>query len=271
MAARAGVIGAPPLGARLRRGYLRHEAAILGVVGLVGFGALWELAGSLGWINPVVLSSPSRIGDALVRQLRSGELLRDLQVTSAEFALGFALAVVVGVAVGVVMGLNQNVEYSLDPFIWFFYSAPLVAFYPLLIIWLGFGFWTVVAITFFLTVIPITVNTLAGIQSVDPLLVRAVRAFGGRTRDVVLKVLLPASLPLVLAGLRIGIGRALIGVVLGEMFSANAGLGFRMTFYGARLRTTDVLVPMLVIIIFGILATQAIRILEVRLARWREV
>lgn len=256
---------------RLRRVYLRHEAVILGVVGLAGFTALWELAGRLGWINPVVLSTPSRVGDALLRQVRAGELLRDLQVTTAEFALGFAVAVALGVAVGVLMGLYQDAEFALDPFIWFLYAAPLVAFYPLIIVWLGFGFWTVVAITVFLTAIPITVNTLAGIRSVDPLLVRAVRSFGGSAWDVTTKVLLPASLPLVLAGLRIGIGRALIGVVLGEMFSANAGLGFRMTFYGARLRTTDVLVPMLVIVVFGIVATQLVRLLEVRLAGWREL
>jgi NitT/TauT family transport system permease protein len=270
MAARAGGVSGAPL-AGLRRVYLRHEPAVLGVLGLALFGALWEAAGRLGWINPVVLSSPSRLGDALVRQVRSGELLRDLQVTSAEFALGFGVAITLGVAVGVLMGLYQDMEFALDPFVWFLYAAPLVAFYPLVIIWLGFGFWTVVAIAVFLTMIPVTVNTLAGIRSVDPLLVRAVRSFGGSQWDVVTKVLLPASLPLVLAGLRIGIGRALIGVVLGEMFSANAGLGFRMTFYGARLRTTDVLVPMLVIIVFGVLATQLVRLLEMRFARWREL
>lgn len=270
MAARAGAVGAPRA-VGLRRAYLRHESALLGLLGLALFTALWELAGRLGWINPVVLSSPSRVGDALVRQVRSGELLRDLQVTSAEFALGFAIAVALGVTVGVVMGLYQDVEFALDPFIWFLYAAPLVAFYPLIIVWLGFGFWTVIAITVFLTAVPVTVNTLAGIRSVDPLLVRAVRAFGGSSWDVTTKVLLPASLPLVLAGLRIGIGRALIGVVLGEMFSANVGLGFRMTFYGARLRTTDVLVPMLVIIVFGVVATQLVRVLEVRLVHWRDV
>jgi ABC-type nitrate/sulfonate/bicarbonate transport system permease component len=270
MATRAGKLAALP-GARLRRAYRQQEAPILGVVGLAGFTALWELAGRLAWINPVVLSSPGRVGDALVRQVRSGELLRDLQVTTVEFVLGFAIAVALGVAIGVLTGLYQDAEFALDPFIWFLYAAPLVAFYPLIIVWLGFGFWTVVAIAVFLTAIPITVNTLAGIRSVDPLLVRAVRSFGGSQWDVVSKVLLPASLPLVLAGLRIGIGRALIGVVLGEMFSANAGLGFRMTFYGARLRTTDVLVPMLVIVVFGVVATQLVRILELRLARWRDL
>src|SRR3954470_3109086 len=110
MATGVGSLAAPP-GLRLRRAYQRHEAAILGVLGLAGFTALWEVASRLGWINPVILSSPSRVGDALVRQIRSGELLRDLQVTTVEFALGFVIAVALGVAVGVLMGLAQDAEF----------------------------------------------------------------------------------------------------------------------------------------------------------------
>lgn len=254
----------------LGRLYLRHEAIWLGGLGLVSFITLWELAARRQWVNPVALASPSRVAVAFQRQWASGELGRDLGISAGEFALGFGLAVVVGLALGAVMALHQDVEYALDPFLWFFHSAPLVAFYPLLVVWLGFGFRTVVALTFVLAVIPITVNTLAAMETVNPVLVRAVRGFGGRGLDVVTKVLLPASLPLVLAGLRIGVGRALVGVVLGEMFSANAGLGFRMTSYGARLRTADLFVPLVVVVVLGVLTTQALRTLESRLARWRE-
>ena len=255
----------------LRQLYLRSEPVVLGAAGLLLLVAAWELAARWGWLNPVVLSSPSLIGVAFGRQWASGELLRDLQVSVAEFALGFGLAAAIGLAVGLAMGLHRDAEYALDPFVWFLYSAPLVVFYPLLIIWLGFGFWTVVAIAVLLATIPIAVNTLAAVRSVDPVLVRAVRAYGGRAPDVIVKVILPASLPLILAGLRIGIGRVLIGVVVGEMFSANVGLGFRLTYYGARLRMTDVLVPLVVIMVLGVLATQALRLFEHRLARWREV
>ncbi len=245
--------------------YAKQESLALGMLGLVLFGGLWEFAADRGWINPVTLSSPGRIGDALVRQWASGDLLRDLQVSLVEFLIGFAISAVIGIAVGIVMALNSNAEFALDPFIWFFYSAPIVALYPLIIVWLGFGFWTVIAITVALTAITITINTLAGLRSVDPLLIRAARSFGGGSMDVVWKVMLPGSLPMVLAGLRIGLGRALIGVVIGELFSANVGLGFRMTYYGARLRTSDVLVPLLLIILIGVLSTQVVRFFEDRL------
>lgn len=244
----------------------RFEAVLLGAVGLGGLGLAWEVAARSGSIDTLVLASPARVGAALVRQWRTGELLADLTVSTAEFALAFTLAVVVGGALGLVMGLNRDAEYALDPFVWFLYSAPLVAFQPLLLVWLGFGFWTVVVLAAVLAAFPITVNTLTGVRAVDPGLRRVVRAFGGRRRDVIVKVILPAALPLVLAGLRLGAGRALVGVVVGEMFSAGAGLGFRLTFYGARLRTADTLAPLLGIVAIGILVTQAVRLAERRLA-----
>ncbi len=253
----------------LRPLWVRRDAAFLGGAGLGLLAVTWEIAARGHWINAVILSSPSKIGEAFGRQLTSGELLAALGTSLAEFAIGFGLAVGVGLAVGLAMGLSEAVEYALDPFIWFLSAAPLVAFYPLIIVWLGFGFRTVVAITFALTLIPVAVNTLAGIHAVHPSLVRTVRAFGGRRIDVIRKVVLPASLPLVLAGLRIGVGRGIVGVVLGEMFSANAGLGYLMTYYGARLRTADLFVPIIVLMIFGVAATQAIRLLEQRVAGWR--
>jgi NitT/TauT family transport system permease protein len=153
--------------------------------------------------------------------------------------------------------------------VWFLYAAPLVAFQPLLVVWLGFGFRTVVALAFLLAVVPIAASTLAGVRSVDPILRRAVRGFGGGAGAEIVKVVLPAALPLVLAGLRLGVGRVLVGVVAGEMFSANAGLGFRMTHYGARLRTAEVLASLVLVVGVGVLVTQAVRLAESRLDRWR--
>lgn len=242
---------------------------MLGILGLAIFIGLWETAGARGWINPAVLSSPSLIFNAFLGQWASGQLLGDLGVSLSELAIGFTLSAVVGIGLGIAMGLNRTVEYALDPFMWFLYSSPLIAIYPLIVVWIGFGFATVITVTFLLTVVSIVVNTLAGVQSVDPVLIRAVRAFGGTPREVVFKVILPASMPLILAGLRIGLGRALIGVVLGEMFGANAGLGFRMTTYAARLKTADVFVPLVIFVIIGVLTTQLMKLLEGRLQGWR--
>ncbi len=247
----------------------RSEQLVLGIIGTLGFLVLWEFAAWMGWLNPVVVSNPSRIAQAFVAQFRSGEILDDIKVTMIEFAVGFGLALIVGMALGIAMGLSRLTEYAIDPFVWFLYSSPLIAFYPLIIVWLGFGFATVIAITFLLSVVAVVVNTMAGVQSVDPQLVRAVRAFGGGKRDIIIKVILPAAVPLILAGARIGLGRALHGVVLGEMFSSNAGLGYRITFYAAHLRTADVFVPLVILVVIGIIINQLSNTLETRLRVWK--
>src|SRR5215472_3352656 len=246
-----------------------RERLVLGLIGTLAFLVIWEAAARLDLINPVVVSNPSRIAEAFVAQLQSGAIFADLRVSLIEFAVGFALSLAVGIGLGIAMGLNRLTEYAIDPFVWFLYSSPLIAFYPLIIVWLGFGFATVVAITFLLSFVSILVNTLAGVQSVDPQLVRAVRAFGGRRLDVIRKVILPAAVPLIIAGMRIGLGRALHGVVLGEMFSSNAGLGYRITFYAAHLRTADVFVPLVILVVIGILINSFGNALEARLQAWR--
>jgi NitT/TauT family transport system permease protein len=247
----------------------RREQLVLGIIGTLAFLVLWEAAARLELINPVVVSNPSRIAAAFWAQWRSGELLADLEVTMIEFAVGYGLSLVVGIGLGIAMGLSRLTEYAIDPFVWFLYSSPLIAFYPLIIVWLGFGFATVVAITFLLSFVSVVVNTVAGVQGVDPQLVRAVRAFGGGQLDVIRKVILPAAVPLIIAGMRIGLGRALHGVVLGEMFSSNAGLGYRITFYGAHLRTADVFVPLVILVVIGLMINQLGNALEARLQAWR--
>lgn len=247
----------------------RSEQIVLGVIGTLGFLVVWEFAAWIGWLNPVVVSNPSRIVAAFAGQLASGEILGDLATTLIEFAIGFGLSLAIGIALGIAMGLSRLTEYAIDPFVWFLYASPLIAFYPLIIVWLGFGFSTVIAVTFLLSVVAVIVNTMAGVQAVDPQFVRAVRAFGGSRYDVVVKAVLPASVPLILAGLRIGLGRALHGVVLGEMFSSNAGLGYRITYYAAHLRTADVFVPLVILIVIGIIINQSMNTLEARLRAWK--
>ena len=242
------------------------------LLGLLGVGLVlgsWEVAARLELVNPLILASPSQIGAALVRQWRRGELAPALSWSAVEFGLGFGLATTIGIATGLAMGAWRWVEHALDPFVWVLYVTPFVAFHPLLVVWVGFGAPVAVTLAFLLAVVPVIVNTLAAVRAADPVHVRAVQAFGGGRRAVTLHVVLPASLPLVVAGLRIAAGRALVGVVAGEMFGANVGLGFQMANYGARLRTADALAPVVLLVLMGVGVTQALRGLESRLERWR--
>ena len=247
----------------------RATKLVLGALGFALLTGFWELAARYGFANPVVVSSPSRIAAAFARQWASGDLTTDIATSAVEFAVGFGAAVVAGVVIGFAMGLNKYVEYAVDPFVWFVYASPLIAFYPLLIVWLGFGFATVVTVAFLLSFVSIAVNALTGVRAVDPSHMRAVLAFGGGKRDLVFKVILPASVPHILAGARIGLGRALHGVVLGEMFGSNDGLGYSIARYAAQLKTADVYVPLITLVALGIAINQASGVLEARLLRWR--
>ncbi len=147
--------------------------------------------------------------------------------------------------------------------------SPLIAFYPIFVLWFGLGVPTVIAITFLLSVTQIAAATLNGVQNVNPGLVRAARSFGATERDLLWKVVLPASVPMMVAGLRLGIGRALMGVVVGELFGATAGLGYSISYYGALLKTTDMIASLVVIVALGVLCTQGLAAVEARFDSWR--
>lgn len=247
----------------------RARPVLLGLLSFAVILTTWELVARLGWINPFFVSQPTRIAGALAQGARSGELAHSAGVSLREFGLGFGAAVVVGLVLGVLAGWVRTVEYALDPFIWFIYSAPLIAFYPLFVLWLGLGSGTVIAISFLLSVTPITVNTLAGIKNVSPILRVAAQSFGARPRDLLWKVALPASVPMIAAGLRLGIGRALTGVVVAELFVPSGGLGSSIAYNGGLLRTTEMLASLMVIVMLGVICTQGLSAIEARLDAWR--
>jgi NitT/TauT family transport system permease protein len=247
----------------------RARPVVLGAVSFAVILAGWELVARAGWISTFFISRPTMIAAALADSARSGELARSVWVSLREFGAGLGAAVVVGLVLGVLGGWFRTVEYALDPFIWFIYSAPLIAFYPLFVLWLGLGQGTVIAISFLLSVTPITVNTLTGIKNVSPTLRLAARSFGGRPHDLLWKVALPASVPLIAAGLRLGVGRALTGVVVAELFVPSGGLGSSMAYNGGLLRTTEMLASLMVIVGLGVICTQGLSAVEARFDSWR--
>jgi len=249
--------------------YRRYEALLLGSIGLAGLMVIWETAARLQWMDPLLISSPTQVALALQRWALSGALWGDLGTSLGELLIAFTAAAVIGIPLGVIMGWKRPVEYALDPFVWVLYSTPLVSFWPLFIIWLGLGVKTIIAMAFLFSVVQIIINTMAGVRSIDPALVRCARSFNARSSDLFFKFTLPGAVLMIIAGLRLALGRALIGIVVGELFSSNAGLGFHISYYGARLRFADVFASLVVIVVVGISSTQAIRIVESRLVRWK--
>ena len=248
---------------------MKSLPVVLGIASFVFILLVWESVVRLGWVNPFFVSQPTAIAATLSQAARSGELWHNLAVSFREFAIGYGLSVVVGTVAGLLAGRFRIVEYAMDPFLWFLYSAPLIAFYPIFVLWFGLGGPTVIAITFLMSVTQIATSTLKGVQSVNPGLLRAARSFGATERDLLWKVILPASVPMIVAGLRLGIGRALMGVVVGELFGATAGLGYSISYYGGLLKTTDMIASLVVVVIIGVLCTQGLTAVEGRFDSWR--
>lgn len=248
---------------------LYNESFILGAIGVLGFLAVWQFISSVGIVNPFLISSPLLILSAFVDLAAEGKIIPALLASGKEFLIGFGLAISIGIPVGYLMGWNDLIEATLDPYVWFLYSAPLIAFYPLFIFWLGMGTPTVIMITFLLSLFPVLVNTMTGVRTIDRSLIRVARSFGASEFEIFRKISLPGSLPIVVAGLRLGAGRALVGVVIGEFFGANAGLGFNISYYGGRMRTTEMFVFLVIVAIAGILITQLLRSFENQFTRWK--
>jgi ABC-type nitrate/sulfonate/bicarbonate transport system permease component len=242
---------------------------VLGTVGVLAIFAIWQLLASTGTINPVVASSPLRVFAEFGPLWQTGQLTDALEASGFEFVVATAISLVFGVMIGLAMYVSRFAEYALDPIVWFTYSAPIVTLYPVLIIWFGLGRPAAIATGVLLGIVPVIINTKAGLESTDRALTRAARAFGASETFVIWNVVVPYSIPIIMAGIRLAVGRLIIGVIVGEVFGANKGFGYLIVYYGSLLKTTDVLVSLCVLVLAGIAITQAVRVLEDWCGRWR--
>lgn len=243
---------------------------IMGGVAVALFFAVWEVL--LTWIfplNPLFLSKPSLVFTGLGADMESGLLWEDLMVSGQPLLFGFGAAAIVGIMVGVVMGWRSRVGYALDPLLTALYASPLVAIAPLVIIFFGVGVDGKAVLVFVLCVFPFVFNSYAGVRSVDTLLVNVVRSFGGKEWHLYLKVIVPTVLPFIVAGARYAIGRALIGILVGEFYAASAGVGFRIAFYGDMYILDRMFGYILVMMVIAVVFTEAIRWAERAAFPWR--
>jgi len=255
---------------KLYKFYLNQEKKILGTLSVVVFLAVWELVGGV-WqvVNPMFMSAPSMIFKAAVQLVESGEIWNDLYVSGVEFFWGYILSVIVAVPFGIAVGWYKRMAYIFDPFINAMNATPRVALLPLVIIWLGIGIISKVGIIFLGAVFPILINARDGVKTTPYNLLTAARSFGASQWQIFRSVVLPSTVPFILTGLRLGVGRALIGVMVGELYAATAGIGFMITVAGATFQTDKVFVGVLIFAITGMIAMELLTKLEARFSKWR--
>ena len=241
---------------------------LAGTLSVVGGLLLWEFISRVVVANALFLAAPTQIIAAIVALAKSGELWRHLAISSAEFALGYVIASVLGIAAGLAMANSARVKQAMTPWISGLYATPTIALAPLFILWFGIGIWSKVLIVVLLVFFPVAINTEAGLRMTSERLIEMLRSFGASPRQIFFKVALPSAVPFILAGLKLGIGRGLIGVVVAELFGSRAGLGRLISASADAFNMPDLFAGVVVLAVAGILMTAGFSWLEARLVPW---
>jgi NitT/TauT family transport system permease protein len=243
--------------------YVYGTAAV--VVGL----GIWQLLATLRVKPAIVLPGPSDVIAAFRQLFSTSAIWTDLATSGKELLYGFVLATVVGLPVGLLIGWYRRLSYVLNPFITFLYATPRIAITPLLIIWLGIGISSRVAVIFLMAVFPILINAATGVQSLDQASVRVARCFGAGDLQIFRTVALPGSVPFIISGLRLAVGQALIGVFVAELSGASSGVGLLMNNAGQQFQTSVVFAGLFIFAITGVVLTGLLRRVERHYAAWR--
>lgn len=230
---------------------------------------IWEIAMPLGLLKTADISRPSLVARAFVELAVSGEVFQPLLISLKAFFIGFALALCFGIPFGIALGRYRFFSKLIDPLLMAIYTMPRLAMMPLLVVWFGIGLGATVAVVFLSAVFPVIINTAVGIREVDPIWVRAVRSFGGSEWDIFRKVLLPGGIPPLMTGIRLGIGRGLLGMVVSEMYASTEGIGGLIGLYGSSFRTSELIALIAVVSLMGLIFTELMGFIEQRVGKGR--
>ena len=250
----------------------RVESMALGTAVIVLLLIIWEL---LPYFVPMkqgtrlFFTVPSRILATLWQMFANGSIWAPLGVSASAFAIGLALAIAAGLPLGILLGRSSTLNAMFDPFITAFNATPRLVFLPLLMLWLGIGLWSKVAIVFLGALFPLLINTHEGVRNADKLLINVVRSFGAKEWDVARLVVIPNSLPFIVVGLRLAIGRAILGVVVAEFFGAQDGLGVLMVRAASSFNVDVVFAGLIIFAALSLIMTGLVKVLEERMNRWR--
>ena len=254
----------------------KHAVASMGTMGvnlarvaiIGGFLLLWEIA-SGKWIEPFLVSSPSRIFLSLISGYRDGDLLQHTWVTFQEIAIGFPIGAISGIALGYAFGRSRLLAEVFEPIIIALNGIPRTALAPLFIVWLGIGLWSKVGVVFLLTFFLNFFNTYTGMRQMDQEYVDLAGLMGVKGWKLTFKVILPAISPYVFTGIRTSIPFAVIGAIVGEFVAATEGIGFFIRMSAGIFKTADVFVGIIVLMIMVIIIDRIAELIERRALRWQ--
>jgi NitT/TauT family transport system permease protein len=253
----------------LARIYLDHERLAIGGGSLLAFLLLWEAFGRSGLIDPLFISSPTRVAQAGWVLIGDRDFWNDLSVSGREFILGYGAAVGLAIPLGLAIGLSRRAQYMLSPFVDTLNAVPRVTLLPLIIIWFGIGIWSKVVVVFLGAVIPILINTQSGVKTSEARFIRLARSFQASRLKIFTSIILPGTVPFIFTGLKYGAGRALLGVVVGELYASTSGLGHMIADAGNTFQTDVVFFGVLIFMATGLVVVSLLDLLERHFETWR--
>lgn len=247
-----------------------QERLLLGALGVGGVFVLWQIAADLNLISRLFFSSPWAVASTGITELQTPRFWSAVQTSGFEFMAGFVGAAVIGVPLGLVIGSSDMLNDLLDPWLTFFYSLPRIALAPIVLLWLGIGLQSIIALVFLGAFFTIIVNTIRGARVVDARILGVAASFGASRWKVFSTVVLPGSIPMILVGLRLGVSRALTGIVVGELFAGGGGLGQMIFLASNSLQIDRMLFALIFLITIGVISVELLARFERRFSRWRD-
>jgi ABC-type nitrate/sulfonate/bicarbonate transport system permease component len=262
-------LGAPSGHRDLPFASLLTARVVVGSATIIGCLVLWQIIVSAGVVSPLFISSPALITSKGIELMQDSDTWNDIRVSATEFLFGYLLAIAVAIPLGLAIGMSRRIDYLLRPFIDIFNAVPRVTFLPILILWFGIGIWSKLAVVFLGAVIPITIATHSGVRTSESRFLRMAKSFGASRLKLVSSIVLPGTVPFIFTGLKYAAGRALLGVVVGELYASTAGVGHMIVEAGNTFDTDTVFFGVLLFTAAGLGTTILLNAAERYFDRWR--
>lgn len=268
------IAAAAPAGsdAPRKNAWQRFEPTVLGTGTIVLLLLVWQFLPDFVPMKAgtkLFFTVPSHIAAKLWDMFATGSIWAPLGVSASAFAIGLLLAVVAGLPLGVLLGRSATLNAMIDPFITAFNATPRLVFLPLLMLWFGIGIWSKVAVVFLGAVIPIVISALSGVKTNEARFLTMARSFSASRSKIFASIILPGTVPFIFTGLKYAAGRALLGVVVGELYASTAGLGHMIAEAGNMFQTDTLFFGVLIFTATGLVVVALLDRLERRFERWR--
>lgn len=251
------------------RAWIRTRPLLLGASSVILLVVIWQVVTDLNLVKQIFLPTPLQVLDGLKSIFSGGAIWNDLAVSGEEFIIGLGISIAIGASLGILTGWYRAVDEFFKPIVVALNSMPQVAVIPLLILIFGIGITPKVIVVILSCAPVILMNTTTGVGNVDERLMRVARSFGATDWQAIRTIVIPEVVPFFMTGLRISIGRAIIGVVVGEIFASKAGIGNLLISASDSFNMPVMYASVIIITAIGILLTQVAAWAERRMQLWR--